>query len=99
MADKKPTPDWFKTKREWRTLLKMMDRLAMGTALDLAIDYMDTLEVPEEVAHLEPLTLAAFNFMKKSIDDAAEECVNISEIRRLAAMKRWHPDKSTEPEE
>lgn len=98
MADKKMTPDWFKTKKEWRTLFKMMDRPAIGTAFDLAMDYMDTLEVPEEVAQLEPLTLAAFNFMKKSIDDAADECVNISEIRRAAALKRWYPDQPEEPD-
>jgi len=65
----------------------------MGTALDLAMDYMDTMEVPAEVELLDPLTLAAFNFMKKSIDDASGECVNISELRRAAALKRWGKDK------
>lgn len=99
MADKNMTPDWFKTKKEWRTLLKMMDRLAKGTAFDLAMEYLDTLEVPDEVAQLEPLTLALFNFMKKSIDDAADECVNISEIRRAAALKRWQKEQQTEPTE
>ena len=96
MAEKNISPDWFKMKKEWRTLLKMMDRAAMGTAFDLAMDYMVTLEVPEEVVLLEPLVLAAFNFMKKSIDDASDECVNISEIRRAAALKRWHPDDESQ---
>lgn len=93
MADMNTTLDWFKMKKEWRTLFKMIDRTALGTALDLAMDYMDTLEVPDEVGQLEPLTLAAFNFMKKSIDDAAKDCANISEIRRAAALKQWYGEQ------
>ena len=87
------SPDWFKTKKEWNTLIKMLDRYAKGTAFELAMDYMETMEVPAEVQLLDPLTLAAFNFMKKSIDDASAECVNISEICRAAALARWGKER------
>lgn len=86
MARRYKKPQWFKLQVSNRALIDAVDDAAAGRGVKLALAYFETGEVPEGV---EPLTLAVFNALKVSADEAIADYQYSVEAGAAGAAARW----------
>ena len=86
MAKRYKRPQWFKLQIAIRPLIDAVDSEAVGDALKLALEYFETGSLPE---YEEPLTMAVFNALKKSADEAIEDYEESVANGIAGAAARW----------
>ena len=86
MPKKYKRPQWFKMQISNRALIDAVDDAAAGRGLKLALDYFETGSLPDDA---EPLTLAVFNALRSSADEAIADYQYSVEAGAAGAAARW----------
>lgn len=86
MARRYKRPQWFKLQISNRALIDAVDDAAAGRGLKLALAYFETGEFPDGA---EPLTLAVFNALRPSADEAIADYQCSVEAGAAGAAQRW----------
>lgn len=86
MAKKSKRPTWFKLYSSNRGLVEAVPVEAAGQGLRLALAYFETGELPTID---DPLTLAVFNTLRASADEAIADYAASVEAGKAGAAERW----------